>query len=58
MVTAALPPDVRKACGFPMAQLISAGLRPMEAVASFFMGALRKGGAFPHIRRRSRYQLR
>jgi hypothetical protein len=31
MVTAALPPDVRKACGFPIAQLISAGLRPMEA---------------------------
>jgi hypothetical protein len=58
---AALPPDVRKASGFPaqtasLLPLGSAGRLSLPAEPRVSQGGgLRKGEAFPHVRRQSRF---
>jgi len=52
---AAPPPDVRKASGFPSCLNLIRGSAPAVGAARPELdGAIRKGKAFPHIRRRSR----
>jgi hypothetical protein len=56
-IFAALPPDVRKASGLP-AVLYPDGASPqIQGRAREIKGYLRKGIAFPYIRRQSRKRM-
>ncbi len=55
LLWAATPPDVRKVSDFPHGGFASEGLRPIAGAQPHNIGQeLRKGPAFPHIKRRSR----